>query len=91
VSGLVAMGLIGCQRAGDAVVKKLDEISTKLDKLDAIEKRLATGGRPAGARPTGPRPGRPDPSAIYAVPIAGAPFKGAANAKVTVVEAFEFA
>jgi len=92
VASLVSLGLLACQKADDAVVKKLDEISKKLDKLDAIEQKLAAGGaRPAAARPAGPQPGRPDPSAVYAVPIGGAPFKGAANAKITMVEAFEFA
>ena len=94
VAGLVAIGLVGCTKDSDAVVKKLDEISKKLDKLDDIEKALATGGRarPAGARPKpAPRPGRPDPSKVYSVPIDGNPFVGAKHAKVTIVEAFEFA
>ena len=93
VTGLLAIGIVGCQKADDAVVKKLDEISKKLDKLDAIEQKLAGGGaaRPAAARPQGPQPGRPDPAAVYSVPIEGAPFKGAKNAKITIVEAFEFA
>lgn len=93
VAGLVAIGLVGCQKADDAVVKKLDEISKKLDKLDEISNKLtAGGGRAAGARPkAGPRPGRPDPSKVYSVPIDGNPFEGAKHAKVTIVEAFEFA
>ncbi len=93
VAGLVAIGLVGCQKADDAVVKKLDEISKKLDKLEDIEKKLtAGGGRAAGARPKpGPRPGRPDPSKVYSLSIAGNPFVGAKHAKVTIVEAFEFA
>ncbi|RMH40432.1 MAG: hypothetical protein D6689_13825 [Deltaproteobacteria bacterium] len=91
VSGFVALGLVGCQKADDAVVKKLDEISKKLDKLDDIEKKLAGGGRPSAVRPRGPIPGRPDPNQVYAVPIEGSPFKGAKHAKVTIVEGFEFA
>ena len=92
VTGLLAVGLVGCTKADDAVGKKLDEISRKLDKLDAIEKKLAAGGGRAGAaRPRGPRPGRPDPSAVYSVPIAGSAYKGATTAKVTIVEAFDFA
>ncbi len=91
VAGLMVIGLVGCQKDSDAVVKKLDEISKKLDKLDDIEKKLTAGGA-AGARPRpGKRPGRPDPKKVYSVPIAGNPFVGAKHAKVTIVEAFEFA
>jgi hypothetical protein len=91
--GCGAIGLFGCQKADDAVVQKLDEISKKLDKLDDIEKKLASGAgaaRPSAA-PQGPVPGRPDPGKVYSVPIDGAPFKGAKNAKITVIEACEFA
>jgi hypothetical protein len=91
---MLSLSLAGCQKADDNVVKKLDEISAKLDKLSDIEKKLDNvGARGPIARPTamGPQPGRPDPSVAYAVPIDGAPFKGAKDAKVTIVEAFEFA
>jgi hypothetical protein len=93
LAGLLAAGLIGCTKSDDAVVKKLDEISKKLDKLDDIEKKLAAGaiGRPGAARPQGPQPGRPDPSKVYSVAVDGAPSRGAKDAKVTIVEAFEFA
>jgi protein-disulfide isomerase len=37
------------------------------------------------------RPPRPDPAVAYSVPIAGDPFEGPAHAKVTIVEAYEFA
>jgi hypothetical protein len=38
-----------------------------------------------------PQRPRPNPADTYAVPIAGAPAKGAEHAKITIVEAFEFA
>jgi len=89
----MGVGAAGCQKAdGTSTDKKLDEVIARLDK---IEKQLASG--PGAARPTaqrpppGPQPGRPDPSKVYAVPIEGAAYKGAEHAKVTVVEAFEFA
>jgi protein-disulfide isomerase len=41
--------------------------------------------------PAAPRPGRPDPALTYAVPADGHPFEGAAHAKVTIVQAREFA
>ncbi len=94
VAGLVMIGLVACQKADDAVVQKLDEISKKLDKLDKlddIEKKLTGGARGAARPKPGPRPGRPDPKKVYSVPITGNPFVGAKHAKVTIVEAFEFA
>jgi hypothetical protein len=87
LSGLVAGGvsLFACQPVADeGVNKKLDEISKK---LDAIEKKIGTGAAPQ--RPQ--QPAGPDPMAVYSVPIEGAAWSGAKNAKVTVVAAFEFA
>jgi protein-disulfide isomerase len=43
------------------------------------------------APPPAPRPGRPDPALTSAVPADGHPFEGPAHAKVTIVEAREFA
>ncbi len=99
-AGLLTFGAFACQKADDAVVKKLEQIASAEEKqtqiLERMEKSLAQGaragaGRPTPARPSGPRPGRPDPSKVYSVAIDGAPFKGAKDAKVTIVEAFEFA
>lgn len=87
-TGVVAaagLSFVACQPQSDpAVMKKLDEITTK---LDALEKKVgAGGGRPMPQQPSGP-----DPSAVYAVPIEGSAYKGPEHAKVTIVEAFEFA
>jgi protein-disulfide isomerase len=88
LSGLVAGGVImaSCQPVADENVnKKLDEINKKLDALD---KKVGAGGMQA-QRPQ-PPPG-PDPNAVYAVPIEGSAVSGPKTAKVTIVEAFEFA
>jgi protein-disulfide isomerase len=88
LSGLVAGGvsMLSCQPVQDENVnKKLDEISKKLDALD---KKVGAGGMQA-QRPQ-PPPG-PDPNAVYAVPIEGSAVSGPKTAKVTIVEAFEFA
>jgi protein-disulfide isomerase len=70
--------------ADDSVSKKLDEINKKLDALD---KKVAAGPQ----RPMPQQPAGPDPNTVYSVAIDGAPFKGPKHAKVTIVEAFEFA
>ncbi len=72
-----------CHRRSD---DKLAEVSARLDK---IEKRLDQVERRAGGAPR--RPG-PDPNTVYWVPIHDEdPVHGAAHAKVTIVEGFDFA
>lgn len=85
MSGLFAfgLGLGGCQPQSGETAKKLDEINKKLDDLD---KKLASNAAPRPMVPQGP-----DPTAVYAIPIDGSPVKGPKAAKVTIVEAFEFA
>jgi hypothetical protein len=78
------VGLLGCQAQNDEVNKKLDKVLSRLDDLD---KKMAQNARPAMPQP----PPGPDPNAIYAVPIDGSPMIGPKGAKVTIVEAFEFA
>jgi hypothetical protein len=88
----VAAGLLalGCQKGGDTgVAERLDSIDKR---LASIEEKLAKGAGPRGAqRPQRPQRPRPNPNDVYAVPIEGAAWKGAKDAKITVVEAFEFA
>ena len=92
-SALAIAGVAGCQKddkSMEAALKRID------DRLKNIEDKLEKGvpaarpGAAAAARGQGRPPG-PDPAAVYSVPIDGAPFKGAEHAKVTIVEAFEFA
>jgi hypothetical protein len=80
--------LMACERVDTAsTAKKLDEIDNRLAKIEQLMER--GGGAPGAAVPQ--RPPGPDASEVYAVPIEGAAYKGPAHAKVTVVEAFEFA
>jgi protein-disulfide isomerase len=96
LSSVLALGLLGCEKQDAQTQKKLDYL---ISKVEGLEKKVAAGGgaRPAGApgqQPQQPqRPQRPqaDPNAIYSVDISGAPFQGPATAKVTIVEASEFA
>jgi protein-disulfide isomerase len=71
--------------------KQLDRIAARLDAIDGRLDRIEKGRAGAGARPVQARPEGPDPSARYRIPVAGDAHRGATHAKVTLVEAFEFA
>ena len=81
-----------CQVDNKDAKQKLDDILVKLDQMDKKLDKVG-GARPAAGaqQPAGPQPGRPDPATVYSVPIDGDPVKGPVNAKVTIVEAAEFA
>ncbi len=77
MAGLVLASL-ACGKVDD---KKLDDVVARLDR---IEKKLDAPRLP-------PRPPEPDTKTVYSVPIDGDPFIGPAVAKVTIVEASDFA
>jgi hypothetical protein len=85
------------QQLDERFAKLEDKLGAKLDKIDSAIAGIARSGAAAGAArpaPTPPprqRPATPDPKVTYAVPIGDSPFKGAEHAKVTIIEAFEFA
>lgn len=85
----LSMLVLGCQRDVDTSIgDRLAKMDEKLDKvLDEVKK----GGGGRGGRGDRPQRPRPSPSEVYAVPIDGAPVVGSKNAKITIVEAFEFA
>jgi hypothetical protein len=98
----VALLAMACEQSSDSeVVNQLKDMNKRLKSMEAKLDKVAAGGGPAaaGGRPGAPAPGRdpggrppgPDPAEVYSVPIAGSPAVGPANAKVTLVEAFEFA
>ena len=78
--------LAACQPDTRNIDKKLDAIQAKLDQL---ERKVGPGGAGAAA----PRAARPEPDRqkTYAVPIDGDPFDGPADAKVTLVKAYDYA
>lgn len=80
--------LAACQ----ADQKNLDDRMQRIEKkLDAL---IASGGaRGAGPAAGAQRPQRPEPdrSKTYAVSIENDPFLGPADAKVTLIEAFDYA
>lgn len=79
--------LAACQSDTKNLDQRMDRIEKKLDAL------IAQGGRPGAAAAGQPRPSRPEPdrAKTYAVPIDGDPFAGPADAKITIIEAFDYA
>lgn len=87
---LSAVAVFGCQRDDAPLRKEIADLKAGQDKiLEALKNMPAA--RPSAARPQRPQRPRPDANSVYSVNIAGAPYKGAKDAKVTIVEAFEFA
>jgi protein-disulfide isomerase len=86
--GSLAAALLGCQRGDPSTSEKLDRLEAK---LDTVARKVDTmgSGRAQPQRPERPRGA--DPSTVYSVPIGDAPVKGPKTAKVTIVEAAEFA
>jgi protein-disulfide isomerase len=64
------------------IMDALEQIETKLDELD---QKVAKAKSPPRRRP------EPKGTDVYAVPIAGAPAEGPADALVTIVRAYEYA
>lgn len=64
--------------------RQVEELERKLDKL-------AAQARPVGGSPLRPPRVEPDPAHTYSVPVAGYPFVGPADAKVTIVVASDYA
>ena len=80
--------LAACQSDQKNLNDRMERIEKKLDAL------IAQGPRGGGAAGAGAqRPSRPEPdrSKTYAVPIENDPFDGPADAKVTLIEAFDYA
>ena len=80
---LAAITLTACQPDTKNIERKLDELNKKIDNLAA----RGVGG----AQPQRPQRPEPDRSKTYAVPIDGDPVDGPADAKVTIVKAYDYA
>lgn len=87
-SAVVSLAVMGCTRDDDSVKEKLESIDKRLEGIERALARGAGAGARGGQRQ---RPRGPDPSTVYAVPVADSAWEGTKDAKVTVVEAFEFA
>ncbi len=84
------LAALGCRKVSDEDSgEKLDRILSRLDAMDKKIDQLSQG-RGGMAQPQ--RPQEPDPKSTYAVPVTDADHpRGPATAKVTVVEAADFA
>jgi hypothetical protein len=81
------LAALGCRKVSDEDSnEKFDRILSRLDAMDKKIDQLSQG------RPQPQRPQEPDPKATYAVPVSDADHpRGPATAKVTIVEAADFA
>jgi protein-disulfide isomerase len=82
---LAALVATACQPDTKNLERKVDELNKKVDQL------IASGGRPGAAQPARPQRPEPDRAKTYAMPIDGDPFDGPADAKVTLVKAYDYA
>src|SRR5512147_2734256 len=81
---LAVVVVAACQPDTKNLEHKVDELTKKVDQM-------LTQGRGAGA--AAPRPARaePDRAKTYAMPIDGDPVDGPADAKITIVKAYDYA
>jgi len=88
VLGALLAAVAACQPDTKNLERKVDQIQQDQRKIMDM---LASGRGAAGAaQPRAPRP-EPDRSKTYAVPIENDPFDGPADAKVTLVKAYDYA
>lgn len=88
----VGLALPGCQRDDTQIAEKLDQVIAKQDDILKALQSAPRGAAAAAGRGQPQRPARrrPEPNEVYAAPADG-PYRGAKDAKVTIVKAFEFA
>ena len=84
--GLITiLALAACQPDTKNLERKVDELNKKLDQV------LAQGGRGGAGAAQPQRRAEPDRAKTYAVSIEGDSFDGPADAKVTLVKAYDYA
>lgn len=82
------LALTSCSRENDHLEQKIDALTKQVAGLDQKVTALSRGQQQPAARPKRPEP---TPDSVFAVPIAGLPFRGSATAPVTIVEGYEYA
>jgi protein-disulfide isomerase len=83
----ICVSATACQSDTKALEAKVDQINKKLDDL------IKSGGARPGAAAAPQRAPRPEPdrAKTYSMPVDGDPFDGPADAKVTLVKAYDYA
>src|SRR3954467_11153464 len=83
---LAAASLVACTTQDNKSIEQ------RLDRIEALLKNGAgaAGGR-AGAAAQRPQRPEPDKAKTYAMPVDGDPVDGPADAKVTLVKAYDYA
>lgn len=84
----IVVAAAACSADNRNIERKLDEMSKDLKDLKA---QVARGGGGAGAAAQRPARVEPDRAKTYSVPIENDPFDGPADAKVTIVKAYDYA
>ena len=88
---LSAVAVFGCQRDDSPLRKEVADLKAGQEKIIAAIQNMPKTAGPGANRPQRPQRPTPQPTSVYSVDINGSPYKGAKDAKVTIVEAFEFA
>ena len=92
IGGLVAAGLIACQKEDPATKEALKKIDDRLANIEKKLDQMPAGRGAPNPMAQGPRPGSPDPASTYSVPVdATDPVHGPAGAPITLIEVAEFA
>jgi protein-disulfide isomerase len=82
---LAVIALAACQQDTKNLNDKIDKLDKKLDAI------LAQRGGAGAAQPQRPARPEPDRSKTYSVAVNGDPFDGPADAKITIVKAYDYA
>jgi len=82
---LAVVVVAACSPDNKNLERKIDDLSKKLDQV------IARGGAAGAAAPQRPQRAEPDRAKTYAVPVDGDPVDGPADAKVTLVKAYDYA
>jgi protein-disulfide isomerase len=89
---IAALGIAGCTQDNSALEHKIDQLSAQVTRLEQkVGGRGAAGASAGQQQQQRPKRPEPDPKDVFAVPVAGLPFTGAADAPVTIVEGYEYA
>lgn len=86
---LAALSVTACKPDNKDLEAKIDNLTKKVD--DLAKNGIRGGAAPGAQAPQrAPRP-EPDRAKTYSVPVDGDPFDGPADAKVTLVKAYDYA